>query len=216
MVLPRGTVGMIDASITRMPSKPRNLPDVSVTASRSFGVRAHTAGADRMEHAGDIGAGCARPARHRPGPASADRPCGRRASRNRPGERRHQVDELGDDRALDLVLGVEPVELPQPVVELHRERYAAHRPHLSCASISTARRKPCMKRWRSSSWPQKLNSTSGSAAIRRLQRHAAARHRLEQRRREVGDLQARAGSRTSCICTLMYMSVRGAPGSPEE
>ena len=53
LVLPRGMVGMIEASITRKPSTPRTRP--GRIGDRVTIVRgAHAAGSDRMEGAGDV------------------------------------------------------------------------------------------------------------------------------------------------------------------
>ena len=80
----------------------------------------------------------------------------------------------------------------------------------SCASTSTARRKPCMKRCRSSSWPVKLNSTSGGARIARCQRDPAARHRLEQGGREIGDLEAERAPRGLALHVDVHVGRRRA------
>ena len=58
-----------------------------------------------------------------------DAPVGERRE-DRAGERRHEIDQRGDDRALHLVRGVDAVEPAQPVGELHREGHAAHGAHL--------------------------------------------------------------------------------------
>src|SRR5205085_11171182 len=60
----------------------------------------------------------------------------RQGREDRAGERRHYIDERGDERALDPVCRSDSVEAPQAVIELHRKSHAAHRPYfLVCQNV---------------------------------------------------------------------------------
>ncbi len=97
LVLPRGTVGMIEASTTRRPSTPRTRPAGSTTASRSSG--AHAAGADRMERAGDVLADVLVERLSVLDQLPRSTPVGERGE-HRVGEPRHEVDQRGEIAAL--------------------------------------------------------------------------------------------------------------------
>ena len=113
--------------MTRKPATPCTRP--AGRSPRRDLRRAHAAGADRMERAGDIVAGYARRARRHPA-ASCARSTRRSASVAKIGPAAAApVDQRGDRRALDLVAGRDAVEPPQAVGEFHRKRQPRHRAH---------------------------------------------------------------------------------------
>jgi len=163
----------------------------------------HAAGAHGMEHARDVVAnvlGKCRIVLDERG--EIDAPI-RQGREDRAGERRHDIDERGDERALDPVCRSDSVVTP-----LIARTF-------SCDRMSIARRKPCLKRARSSSWPRKLNSTQGRPASPAV---SDTRPRAIGLSRVGAKLATWAPSALHEVlhCTLMYMSVAGAPGRPEE
>ena len=102
LVLARGTVGMIEASTTRSPSKPRTRPAVSTTASGSFAAPIR-----------QVPATWNMPATFwRMCSASASSSCDQRREidlavgergEHRPGQRRHEVGQPGDGLRLDRI-----------------------------------------------------------------------------------------------------------------
>ena len=94
------------------------------------GIAAHAAGTGRVERTGDILADVIGQriviSRER---LKIDLAVSERGE-NRTRDRREDVDQSRDYCTLDLVLGVDTVELSQPVVKLHREGDADHLAHL--------------------------------------------------------------------------------------
>ena len=217
LVLPRGTVGMIEASTTRRPSKPRTPARRVGHRVAVVGVGAHPAGADRMERAGDVLRGCARPA-----PSSSCTSVCRSTWRSASVENTGPAS--GGTRSISLAitalwilfLALMPVEPAQPVVELHRERHAAHRAHLLVRQhLDRA----------AEALHEALEVELVAAEVeldQRLGRRSADFSATRPRAIGLSSVGARlatckpSGLHDVLHCTLMYMSVRGAPGRPEE
>ena len=128
LVLPRVSVGMMEASTTRSPAKPRTRPAVSTTALRIV-RRPHAAGADRVKLAGDIVAdvlGERRVVLHQRREID---PAIRQRREHRPAQRRNEIEKLRDDGALESIRTRDPVEHAQPVGEFDREGHAANFAH---------------------------------------------------------------------------------------
>ena len=113
-----------------------------------------------------------------------DPPVGQRRE-DRAGERRHPIDQLGHQRALDLVLGVEPVELPQAIVELDRERMRDHGAHLFVRQHLDRHAEGLHEPLQIEVVAEKIELDQRLRRVGGLQRHRPARHRLEQRGPEI-------------------------------
>ena len=135
----------------------------------------------------------------------------RQAREDRAGERRHDIDERGDERALDPVCRSDSVETPQAVIELHWKSHAAHRPYfLVCQNVDRAA-EALLETRQVELVPKQVELDAGPAGIARRERHAAARHRLEQSGRQVGDLGTERAPRSLALHVDVHVG-RGRAG----
>ena len=212
LVLARGTVGMIEASTTRKPIEAAHPPG-PVHHRVAVGRSAHPAGAGDMEHAGDVLADVLgqrvvvlAPAPSRSTLRSASVPNTGSASAGT------MIGQPGDGLRLHRVGGGLLVELAQPVGELHREGHAAHRAHLVIGQHLD--RQP-----EADHQALQIELVAGEVhldqrllpVIGRAQRHAAAPHRLPQRRREIGDPRAERAPRGLALHVDVHVGRAGSP-----
>jgi hypothetical protein len=109
---------------------------------------------------------------------------------DRLGERRHEVDDRGDRRARNPVRRGDAVEAAQAIVELHRKRDAAHRPHALVRQNVDRQAEAMHEALEIELVASEIEFDAGGRGIARRERDPAARHRLEQGGRQIGDLKA--------------------------
>src|SRR5919204_334748 len=163
---------------------------VSSKMPAAIARRAHAAGAHWMEHAGDVLAdvlGKRRVILDQGG--EFDAPVSQ-CREDRPRERRYEVEDRGERRACNPARRSDAIEAPQAIVELHWKGDAAHRPHALVRQNLDCQAEALHEALEVELVASEVEFDAGRRGIARREPDPAARHRLEQGGRQIGNLKA--------------------------